>query len=68
MFRKREKRKVRMHLQDGPSIEGALAARTRHGYLLWAPKLVTDDEQPAVEVEGHVEIPRERVLWWQVIG
>ena len=67
MTLRKQKRKVRMHLQDGPSIEGALAARTRHSYVLWAPRILTDDES-SQEVSGHVEIPRERVLWWQVLG
>lgn len=65
----RQKRRVRMYVQDGPTIEGVLAGRTRHEYILWAPRYVRDDEQePTVEVSGHVEVPRERVLWYQVIG
>jgi hypothetical protein len=65
----REKRKVRVQVQDGPSIEGILAARTRREYILWAPRIVTGEEaEPVVEVSGHVEIPRERVLYYQVLG
>lgn len=66
----KQKRKVRMYVQDGPTVEGVLAARTRHEYVIWAPKLIEeqDSRQPPVEVSGHVEIPRERVLWYQVVG
>lgn len=65
----KQKRRVRMHVQDGPSIEGVLTARTRHEYVLWAPKVLTgEDAQPEVAVSGHVEIPRERVLYYQVVG
>jgi hypothetical protein len=65
----RQKRKVRMYIQDGPTIEGVLAGRTRHEYIIWAPKVVTGEEsEPEVEVSGHVEIPRERVMWYQVVG
>lgn len=65
----RQKRKVRIFIQDGPTYEGILAGRTRHEYILWAPRVVTGDgKQPTVEVSGHVEIPRERVLYYVVIG
>jgi hypothetical protein len=65
----KQHKKVRMHLKDGPSIEGCFAGRTRHEYIIWAPKVLTgEDVNPEVEVSGHVEIPRENVLWWQVVG
>lgn len=63
-----------MYVQDGPTIEGVLAGKTRSTYVLWAPKLILPpdenepDRDPEVEVSGHVEIPRERVLWFQVVG
>lgn len=65
MFGKR-KRQVRVHVQDGPTIEGVLAARTRHAYVIWAPKVLTST-QPT-ELSGHVEVPRDRVLFFQVTG
>lgn len=68
MFGNRENRKVRIYLQDGPTIEGVLAGKTRTEYIIWAPKVVTGEKDDAVEVSGHVEIPRERVLWYQVVG
>lgn len=65
----KQKRKVRIHVQDGPSIEGVMAGKTRDTYVIWAPKVLTGDEaSPAVEVSGHVEIPKIRVLYFQVIG
>jgi hypothetical protein len=64
----KEKRKVRVMVQDGPSIEGILEGWTRRTMILWAPRIVTGEENPAVEVSGHVEVPRERVLYFQVIG
>jgi hypothetical protein len=66
----KQHRKVRIHMKgDGPSIEGVLAGRTRREYILWAPKVLTgEDEHPEVEVSGHVEIPRENVQWYQVVG
>lgn len=65
----RQKRKVRLYVQEGPTIEGILAGRTRHEYILWAPKIITGEEdEPSVAVSGHVEVPRERVLYYQVVG
>lgn len=64
----REKRKVRLYVQDGPTIEGVLAGRTRREMIIWAPRIVESEGEAPVEVSGHVEVPRERVLWWQVIG
>jgi hypothetical protein len=63
----KRKRKVRLYLQDGPTIDGILAGRTRSEYIVWAPKVVTSEKTDAVEVTGHVEIPRERVVWYQVL-
>lgn len=69
-FFSKQRRKVRMHIQDGPSIEGFLEGRTRTEYIVWCPKVLDPDEvgDQAVAVSGHVEIPRERVLYYQVIG
>jgi len=65
----KQKRKVRMYIEDGPTIEGILAGRTRHEYILWAPRIITGEQkEPEVEVSGHVEIPHKRVLYYQVIG
>ena len=64
----RTKRKVRYYIQDGPTIEGVEAGRSRSDYIVWAPKIVEGEPDPTVEVSGHVEIERARVLWRQVIG
>ncbi len=66
----RQNRKVRMYIQDGPTLEGVLAGRTfpHRDYILWAPRVVTSDAVEPVVVSGHVEIPRERVLWFQIVG
>lgn len=67
-MRARTKRKVRYQIQDGPTIEGVEAGRTRQDYIVWAPKIIEGENPAAVEVSGHVEIERSRVLWRQVIG
>ena len=71
----RTKRKVRYYIQDGPTVEGIEAGRTRSDYVVWAPRIIQGDpdeggtyHEPHVEVSGHVEIERQRVLWRQVIG
>lgn len=66
MFKR--KRKVRVYVQDGPTIEGILACRTRHAYVIWAPRVIPGDGLEPIEMSGHVEIPRERVLYYQVVG
>lgn len=60
----KRRRQVRVHVQDGPTIEGVLADRTRHAYVIWAPKLLSGTQ--STELSGHVEVPRERVLFFQV--
>jgi hypothetical protein len=69
MFGVRQNRKVRMFIKDGPSIEGVLAGHTKREYVVWAPRIVQNDSGvDPVEVSGHVEIPREQVLWYQVLA
>jgi hypothetical protein len=66
----KQKRKCRFHVKDGPTIQGVLERRTRHEYIVWAPTVLTgvDGDEAQVAVSGHVEIPRENVLFYQVIG
>lgn len=74
---------VRMHLQGGTvfsdtgppvqqndlTIEGVLAGETRRHYVVWAPKVMGEGDTPEpVDLSGHVLIPRERVLFIQVIA
>lgn len=63
------RRKVRLYVKDGPTIEGVLAGRTfRHrDYILWSPKIVEGEPAPSVEVTGHVEVDAKNVLWVQVL-
>lgn len=63
----KRKRSVRVYVQDGPTLEGTLAARTRHAYVLWAPAIV-DENGRKTAVVGNAEVPRSRVLWYQVLG
>lgn len=67
VFHRRRNNKARLHLQDGPTIEGILVAETRRTYVVWCPK-VLEEEDATVTVSGHVEIPRERVLFVQVLA
>lgn len=74
---------VRMHLQGGTiltdggppvqqsdlTIEGVLAGESRRHYIVWAPKVMAEGAsgEPA-DLSGHVQIPRERVLFIQVLA
>ena len=66
MFGKR-KRKVRVHLKDGPTIEGLLI-KSRPVYILWAPQAITETDGRPADLLGHVEVPRENVAFYQVLG
>lgn len=73
-------RHVRCHLQGGlaagveqpgVTIEGTLAGETRRCLVIWAPKVLDSTPEKGaepVEVSGHVEIPRERLLFMQILG
>lgn len=64
----RRKRLVRLHLQDGaPSIEGFLLGQAAGHYQLAAPKLLEAQER-TLELAGEAWVPRERVLYVQVLG
>jgi hypothetical protein len=60
------KRLVRVHQADGPTIEGILLQR-RPDYRLAAPKLL-EEEDRTVPMDGEAEIPRERVLFVQLLA
>jgi hypothetical protein len=66
MFKKKRK-KVRVHLKDGPTLEGLLVQR-RPVYLLYAPKAITETDGRPAELIGHVEIERENVAFYQVLS
>lgn len=58
---------VRVHVQGGPSIEGTLWRRTRSVYLLQAAKALAEDQPHPVDLGGTVAVPRERVIFYQVL-
>lgn len=63
----RGKRLVRLHLADNqPSVEGILAGRWGGHYVVLAPKIL-DAAQRTFSLDGHLEVPAERVLYVQVI-
>jgi hypothetical protein len=62
-------RRVRIHLiASGKSltIEGILVAETKHDLILYSAK-VLEDEGAAVSASGQVEIPRQNVIFKQVL-
>lgn len=62
------KRLVRLHLTgDQPSFEGVLVGRMDGHYQLQAPKLLVSEDQTQT-LDGSVLVPRERVLFVQVLG
>ena len=62
----RRKRLVRVHQADGPTLEGILLQR-RPDYRLAAPKMLETEDQTH-SLDGEVEIPRERVLFVQLLA
>jgi hypothetical protein len=64
-WRVRGKRAARLHLTDGPSVEGILAGRWAGHYIMLTPSIVEED---SVEATGHFEVPAERVIFVQVLS
>lgn len=64
-FRKTRKT-VRYYIENGPTIEGVDAGRTRIDYLVAHPVLIDDTGERAT-LNGRVEIERRRVQWRQVL-
>lgn len=54
-------------LDGAPSVTGVWTARAAHHYVLAAPVL-HQDEGETYNLEGELWIPRERVLYVQVVG
>lgn len=70
VWRFRRKRVVRLHLRDvEQSFEGVLFGRWDSHYVLYAPKMVQmlagDAEEQTVALDGHIEVPADRVLFLQ---
>lgn len=68
IWKVRGKRRVRLHLLgQAPSLEGVLAGRYGGHYVLLVSSLV-EAEGRNVPLDGHLEVPAERVLFVQVLG
>lgn len=65
VWKVRGKRAARLHLTDGPSVEGILAGRWAGHYIMLTPSIVEED---SVEATGHFEVPAERVIFVQVLS
>lgn len=69
----RGKRRVRYHLYDGqggmngPTLEGIEVGCWSGHYVLLLPQHVRAEGQ-SLPLQGSVEIPRERVIYKQVLG
>lgn len=61
----KRRHKVRLHIENGPSIEGILLGRTRAHYVLEASRVLQDSDTS--HEAGRVSVPRSRVLFYQVI-
>jgi hypothetical protein len=68
IWRLRGKRLVRLHLigQDG-SLEGILLGRFGAHYVLITASYLEDKDR-TFTLDGHVEVPAERVLFVQVLA
>lgn len=58
---------VIVHQHAGPTLEGVLTRRTTDAYYLENPKML-EAENMTVPLDGTVEIPRERVLFVQLVA
>lgn len=68
-FLARGTRRVRVHMiSNGKSltIEGILVAETKRDLILLTAK-VMEEEETSVSVSGQIEIPRENVIFKQVV-
>lgn len=64
----RGKRLVRLHLiGDIGSLEGLLVGRWAGHYVVLTPSLVEGKDR-TIRMDGHVEVPSERVLFVQVLA
>lgn len=65
---RRRRRLVRLHLDgDKPSVEGVLVGVVDGHYELAAAKLLERADR-TLELRGTTLVPRERVLYVQVLG
>jgi hypothetical protein len=65
-FKLRGRKLARLHLTgSSPSVEGLLVGAAGGRYVVLTPKVLRDPE-PA-ELTGHLEIPKENVIFIQVL-
>jgi hypothetical protein len=68
----RGKRRVRLHLIDppqgsAPSVEGILQGRWGGHYVVLAASVI-EEVGAIAHLDGHLEVPAERVMFVQVLG
>lgn len=67
------KRRVRLHLQlpkgQTQTVEGLQVGRRPIGghYVLLTPKII-ESAETSISVDGHLEVPAERVIYLEVLG
>jgi len=60
---------VRLHLKNNaPSIDGLLIGTVDGHYLLKVARLVKAGDDPDLQLDGDVEVPRSNVLFLQRLG
>jgi hypothetical protein len=68
----RSKRLVRVHFRgDEATLDGVLVARNTDHYRIALPKVLqtdSSDDLRTTPLEGEAEVPRERVLFLQLLG
>jgi hypothetical protein len=63
----RRRRLVVVHQDAGPTVEGVLVHRSMDCYRIANPRLLEAEGQ-TVPLDGVVEVPRERVLFLQLLA
>jgi hypothetical protein len=61
------RRLVLVHQENGPTIEGILVHKGTQWLRLTAPKVIAAEDQTQ-SLDGDVEIPRERVVFVQLLA
>lgn len=67
MILSKRREQVRLHLQDGPTLEGLLVSRSRGEYVLWDATVLSDQAIPT-KLAGNVVLPASRVLFFQILA
>jgi hypothetical protein len=62
----RRARKVSLHTDKGPSIDGILLGKSHGHYILRAAALLKDEEA-SYDLDGEVRVPKDRVVFYQVV-